>query len=289
MSVVEMTVPALSASRGIGEAKGEALYGGAVRLWFDRRKHAYSVIDEVWGAEPFLAPSVTQILGIIDKSGPLTQWAANSAIDYLRGKIAAGKAYEEGELETAFQEARFNFRKVSKKAQDMGSLVHAWIDAYLLSKLNGTAEPELPAIEQAMNACYAAVAWMDEHRVEPVEPECRIYSRLYRYAGTMDFSAVVDGEPAIVDWKTSAAIYDEYRLQTAAYAEAYGEMSGREVMHRWVVRIGKDDAEFEAVSFSPETLDRDLGAFLAAQALRSRMKEIELERKEQLYGKLRAD
>lgn len=240
------------------------LYSGQVELDFDERKHAYRVTD---GGETFDVPGVTQVLGIIDKSGPLTQWAANSTIEALRGLIEPDKPHTKEQLETAYQSARFNFRKVKQKACDVGTTVHAWIEAYIKSVYEKAPEPELPSDEAAMKSCWAASEWLRTHDFTPLATEQRIYSRKYKYAGTMDFPALVDGRLAVIDWKTSKAIYPEYAIQLAAYAQAYTEMGGALVSDLYLVRIGKDDGEFEARRYDADSQPTHLAAFLAAKEL----------------------
>ena len=67
------------------------------------------------------------------------------------------------------------------------------------------------------------LAWRKFLRdVRPVfiEAEMRLYHTLYRYAGTLDRVAMIDGRLCIIEIKTGGVI-DEYAMQTAAYQEAY--------------------------------------------------------------------
>src|SRR5262249_19750690 len=115
-----------------------------------------------------------------------------------------------------------------------------------------------PVDERAANCCAAAVEWMSQHNVRWLKTERKCFSRKYGYAGTMDGLAVVDSckdrlccphdftdRLTLVDWKTSNALYVEYLLQTAAYQQAYQEETGETIADRWVIRLGKDDAEFD--------------------------------------------
>jgi len=61
-------------------------------------------------------------------------------------------------------------------------------------------------------------------------------------------------------------------MQTAAYCQAYSEMSGLKIRHRWVVRIGKN-GELEPLYLPPETLKHDLRAFLAAKEVYEYLKK----------------
>lgn len=73
----------------------------------------------------------------------------------------------------------------------------------------------------------------------------------------------VDGKLAVIDWKSSAAIYPEYALQLAAYARAIKEEYGYRV-DRWLVRLGKTDGVVEAVKYPKSTQSSDFRAFLCA-------------------------
>jgi len=104
--------------------------------------------------------------------------------------------------------------------------------------------------------------YLSEHTVASLDP---------LYAGTVDFSgwlnskkvgdfltgakahkfkAIKEEEFWIVDWKTSAGIYFNYKLQLKAYQKAYEEMYGKKVDHVAIVRLGtknKRGYEFEEV------------------------------------------
>ena len=91
-------------------------------------------------------PSVTTIIGdCTDKSGALTQWAANMVVEWLRKNCTSDFNWGSEEnfyevYEEDLNNARFNFRNVSQEALDIGSLVHNWIEEYLKN-------PSYPEIE----------------------------------------------------------------------------------------------------------------------------------------------
>jgi hypothetical protein len=64
------------------------------------------------------------------------------------------------------------------------------------------------------------VHWLDAFGVEPVLTEFRVASRRWWYAGTADAVVTLGGQTLLLDWKTSANVYGETALQTAAYAGA---------------------------------------------------------------------
>jgi hypothetical protein len=117
-----------------------------------------------------------------------------------------------------------------------------------------------------------------------------VVSHDYAYAGTPDFLGVIvvpgdertsalkdrKGETLyiLLDWKTSAAIYDEYKLQTAAYREAALDYWKEEIPVKgkeyWtgVVRLGarsKEGYEFQA--WTPEQTNEHFDRFFDAKNL----------------------
>ncbi len=256
-------------TQGKTQSGAVKMYGGTISLWFEAKGHRYSVAD---GRGTRQVASVTQILSVVDKSGPLTQWAANATVELLRDLLRPGVAYDEIQIAELLEQARFNFRSVSRKAKGVGALVHEWIEAHLRARLHGGAEPPAPVNQEAARACAGASQWIAAH-FEPRAMEHYIYSRDHDYAGTIDVYGLVDGRPAIVDWKASSGLYPEFRLQTAAYAQAWSEMHDERVPDRWLVRLDKETGEIEPVLFSREEFRADLAAFNGAQALHAGLKK----------------
>lgn len=106
--------------------------------------------------------------------------------------------------------ARFNFREVSKTALDVGSKVHQAIEDYF----NLGKEPINPA-PQVLSAFVAFLEWVDEHDVKCDDAELTVTDG--KSAGTLDFVGDIDDYRTVVDFKSSKAIYPEYRYQIAAY------------------------------------------------------------------------
>ena len=62
--------------------------------------------------------------------------------------------------------------------------------------------------------------FLDEFQPEFLMMEETVWSDTYEYAGSFDAIALIDGEVAVLDWKTTKAIYPEVGLQLAAYRYA---------------------------------------------------------------------
>ena len=86
-------------------------------------------------------PSVTEIISDCSKGPPL-QWSANMAVEWIRENCTTivdmvGTSWGVENLsdlyvtESELNEARFAYKKVSEKALDIGSEVHALIERFL--------------------------------------------------------------------------------------------------------------------------------------------------------------
>ncbi len=211
-----------------------SIYNGTLQLDFDDAEHRYIVREA--GKPDLWPPGVTTILSVINKPA-LVPWAAKLTAEtyssLLRSRMAAG-ALLPADLAGMEKEAKGAPRAVAKEAAGIGSAVHAWAEAFAHG-----ARPDLPADPRTRNGVEGFLSWCGAHAVEFVSTEVRVYSRAFHYAGTFDFLARVDGKLMLGDYKVSSGIYPEYYFQTAAYAQAYGEMTGETVRDRIVVCFDK--------------------------------------------------
>ena len=84
------------------------------------------------------------------------------------------------------------------------------------------------------------------------------------YGGTVDIVARnKDDEVIVIDLKTSKGVYDEYRLQLAAYCQMVKEnMNLDYVPKAYILRIDKETGEFEHHRLGD--LDKEWDIFLHA-------------------------
>jgi len=124
-------------------------------------------------------PSVTTITGVLDKSGPLMWWAVNSMRDYLYEKF--DDEFRDNEIVTCkiewlyqmVEDGRKNFRKVSKKAMDIGTLTHDAIEQWLNHKI----EPSKESPDEVIAGFVAFLDWWESRNIEVIETEKVIYGR----------------------------------------------------------------------------------------------------------------
>lgn len=101
----------------------------------------------------------------------------------------------------------------------------------------------------------------------PIASEQLVFSGEHVYAGTADLIGTVNGRLAILDIKTGRGVYPEYKLQLAAYAVAWGEMTGHFPEVCMNLHVRSDFTITEANTFTAAELLPLFQTFLAAKRL----------------------
>jgi hypothetical protein len=280
-------------------------YNGSITLRYDVKDHVYLLVLPDGTLE--VQDGVTNICHIMDKSNVLIPWGCKmmaqklkvslepflERVHYVGGSIFVGK-YEitEPDFDELLRKSKSAHKDKLEDAGEVGHTAHGWIEQYIKQQITTrntlrTVGDPYPAEERASNCCQASLSWMARHNVRWLGTERKIYSRTFKYAGTMDGLARVDScndtkcckQPfkdhlAIIDWKTSNYLYVEYLLQTAAYRQAYQEETGEQVEDIFIIRLGKDDGKFEAWHVQEELASLAWSAFLRALWLSRAMAEV---------------
>ena len=274
-------------------------YNNTVELRYDVANHVYLLVKDDGTLEP--QNGVTSVCHLIDKSVVLLPWGSKMMGQKLLNLAQPFYKFDVGEyhistpeLEEIIRQAKSAHKDKLSDAGAVGHVAHSWIESYIKAELvndeplAATLLANKPWDERALNACNAALGWMESHNVKWVSTERKIYSRKNRYAGTMDGLCYVDScnDPlccpnpfkhrlCISDWKTSNGLHPEFLMQTAAYEAAYEEETGEDVKDRWVIRLGKEDAKFETWHLEADCFKEDFDAFLAALSLRIKFDRLE--------------
>lgn len=282
-------------------------YEGSVVLRFDKENHVYHLVLE--NGETEIQDGVTTISNILDHSIYLVPWACKMMyLKLLRtvphGPEINGDQYGTwqgekdmvilpwAEFDKIAQEAKSAHREKFEDAGDVGNMAHAWLEEsikYAIKHKDGIVEkmhPTAPEDERAINCGLAAFKWMQAHNVRWLHTERKIYSRQFKYAGTMDGLALVDNcddplccrkifvdQLSLIDWKTSNHLRTEYLLQSSAYQHAEQEEKGHEIAARWILRLGKEEGDFE--SWYEVDFETDFAAFLACLQLYRLNKQVD--------------
>lgn len=189
-------------------------------------------------------PSVTTVLGMLDKSSALTWWASGCAVDYIREHLEELKNPSSAHsVEEILKAAKAAFTRTSEKALDTGSQVHDAIEKYIKTGRDLTGE----LTEHVQNGFLAFLDWESKNHVVWEKSELEIVSTRYGYAGTADAIAVINNHRYLIDFKTSKAIYDEYRMQLAAYLKGWNEeyAGDEKIENVAVLRLDKETGEPE--------------------------------------------
>lgn len=213
------------------------LYNGEVELVFDDVKHTYEANGEI-------VFGVTSITGILDKPA-LLYWVNNTDCEYLEKALKPGTVIDEISKSALINGMKGLFRKKSQEAADIGTMFHKWLEQYLNAGINGDPLPEMPVNPHMRAAIEAFLDWTRANKVKFIASERKIYSKKYKYAGTLDAIGYVNGKLSIIDFKTSSGIYDDMFVQVAAYANAVEEEDGVKIEDCYIVRVPKDGSEFE--------------------------------------------
>lgn len=213
--------------------------------------------------------SVTRATGILDKPA-LIPWACKMMAEKL-----VTIATEKGKLATTdIDLAKGAWREKRDNSADKGTAIHDLLSRYINYKLGKEKEmPDMPKDEQIMNAYLAFRDWEATHKVKFIATEVLVYSKKYNFVGTLDCIAEVDGEYCLIDFKSGNGIYWDMVLQVSGYGIAHEEETSKKFDRCWIVRFGKDTAEFQAKDFiiKPEFNK----AFLSCHYLSSIQQDIE--------------
>lgn len=132
--------------------------------------------------------------------------------------------------------SRSTYRRVDDKTLDKaankGSSVHSSIEFFI----NYGVEDVNPAHKGYFDAF---LDWWNLRKPEVVGCENYVYHKIYRYGGTVDLLAYIDGKLTLVDFKTTSALLEKTcGVQLEAYAQAL-KNHGIEVEQKMILHLKK--------------------------------------------------
>ena len=163
------------------------------------------------------------------------------------------------------------YRNKSQAALNIGEEVHAWCEQAIKFKLGVGTMPSMPDNEVVRESIENFRDWTKENDVKWLSSEEKIYNRKYKYAGTVDAIAEVNGVFGVIDFKTSKRLYDEYDLQVSAYGETIEDIYGRDCESSWLLRFDKEDGSFESKELQSGDHAENFMAFYGALCLYNRL------------------
>lgn len=148
-------------------------------------------------------PSVTEIVSAVPKPY-LIPWGA---------KVAARAIFDDPDKYDTAEKAAAAVTTTKSDAGTRGRAVHDLVEAWAHGATIDIAE-EYRGYQRAFETFLKA--W----RPEPILTEATVWNATYGYAGRLDSISKIGSENFLLDFKTSKAVYAEYRLQVTAYRKA---------------------------------------------------------------------
>ena len=144
-------------------------------------------------------------------------------------------------IETIILNAKTNAKKQGDSILNIGSMVHKFCEMWL--KGEKFTEPSDPVVK----ACFDKFKkFWKKHKLKLVESEKILYSER-GYCGTLDLVAIdPKGNLWLIDIKTSKGIFINMVHQVHGYKLAYEEQTGKKINKMYIVRLPKDNGDFEA-------------------------------------------
>lgn len=213
------------------------------KIFFDEENHKF--IDSK--SRPI--QSVTEIIGVIDKSDFLVPWAVKMTIDYL------DKNWDFLDKDRLLEEAKKEHYLVKRRAGAEGTEAHEWISGFVGGVVN-----ELPENDNVVNAIQAFLKWRNKENITSIASEKIVFSQTYNFAGILDELILWNDKKYIVDYKTSKSIYKSFEAQLAGYQLAYEEMTGDKIDGRIIIHLCKETGKFKIKILT----NNDRSAFLSA-------------------------
>ena len=154
--------------------------------------------------------------------------------------------------------------KVLNEASDIGTLLHLLIEGHQRGFDVDTKDYSYNQEKAAMKAFAGYLQWYKKKNFKSLANELVLVNEEMQVGGTIDCIGKMDDELVVVDWKTSAYLYPENKIQLAAYCYMYEQAQPKaKVSHGLVMRFGKDDGKFHQHVIKREKLETGIEIFKA--------------------------
>ncbi len=171
-------------------------------------------------------PGVTTISGLLKPAGPLMHWAWELG---LKGQ---------------------DYKSVRDEAAAAGTVMHSLIEQDWHGKTFDRASVAPDILAKADHAFEAYKKWAAQTQLRVTHPEVSLVSRTHRFGGTID-GALVGGDVALLDFKSSNGIYQDMLVQVAGgYALLWEEHFSVPLTGLHLLRFSKPKAADDPITFS---------------------------------------
>lgn len=159
--------------------------------------------------------SVSQILGMLGGNDFLIKWALKE----FGGRVDPLKAHSD----------------YMDRVSTLGSKLHKWIEY----DLKNQKYPDKELTEDMVGGIEAWDKYKEKHEIELIDSERVLFSRSYRFAGTIDLRVKIDGVTYIADLKTGSVQHKAF-IQLTAYKHMMKEMGLSDGSEKLLVLGGSD-------------------------------------------------
>ena len=140
-----------------------------------------------------------------------------------------------------------DYRQVRDAAGDAGTLAHAMVEA----DIRGGEGPDLTKyspemVEKSQSSFSAYLEWKGQTKLLPYKTEMALISKKWLFGGCLD-AIQIEGKIALLDWKTSNAIYQDNIIQVGGgyqilWEENFPELPITGGIH--ILRFSKIEGDF---------------------------------------------
>ena len=268
------------------------LYGNTIDVQFSQGNHRYYINGK---------PATITTSGVFSSLGdpmPLVRWKINKAIDEQSDRIIQalkkGQTIDDIFIAGIKQIAKEKPEVIKEEAADEGTLTHEKFEEWITNGLKANGG-EFPIDKKALDNLHAIMGarpqdlhlsidqfgqWLIENKAVFTFSEKIIYSKKHDYPGTADCGLIIKPKNRLIrilgDFKVRSGVYNETRLQTAAYMHADQEESGIKYDYRMVFLFGRKDGKFtgEFKAIQHDNFKVDFKAFINALELALWLKKI---------------
>ena len=216
-------------------------------ILFDNDKHVYIKDGEY----------IVGMSTLLNKlaSPALEAWKVNSQVNAIKKEMEK-QGIPLDKIDKIIINAKANAKAKNDNILSIGSIVHKLIEKWLKGEKVTKPEDKIVA-----NCFMEFQKFWKKNKLRVVESEKILYSER-GYCGTLDLVAIdPQGNIWLIDIKTSKGIFINMVHQVHGYKLAYEEQTGKKINKMYIVRLPKDNADFEArhILYKKEHLKAFLG------------------------------
>lgn len=209
------------------ETERHVLYGGAIEIDYYPKSHRYKLVKEDGVEKNEWLRSPSGIVDKLDKSAQLMHWATGCFYSAMLESMRDGKNFTADDVKSMLEVAKLAYKERRDAAANVGSVVHHYAQNHLDIKTIENAEGFADLTEEdqvkARAGAEAFDKWYAALGGKSIAAEFLVYSRKEGFTGRCDDLVEVNGQPWILDYKTSKGVYTSQVYQVTSYMKAREE------------------------------------------------------------------